>query len=66
MWFLEKRNFIVSLNISLQSVLTITGRKEQVITVGQCDLDLGSGHYIYSRHRSATHYDVSTPTSLTC
>ena len=21
--------------------------------VGQCDLDLGSSHYIYSRHRSA-------------
>ena len=23
--------------------------------VRQCDLDLGSSHYIYSRHQSATH-----------
>ena len=39
---------------------------EEEVVVGQCDLDLGSSHYIYSRHRSATHLDRSTPTSLTC
>ena len=37
---------------------------KSVVDVGQCDLDLGSSHYIYSRHRSATHLDRSTPTSL--
>ena len=47
------------------------GNSNDVITlhkapVGQCDLDLGSSHYILSRHRSATHLDRSTPTSLTC
>ena len=38
--------------------------------VGQCDLDLGSSHYIRADtglpHTHTDYYDVSTPTSLTC
>ena len=30
------------------------GKRPLMGFVGQCDLDLESSHYIYSRHRSAT------------
>ena len=38
-----------------EGYLDISHEEVVSLVVGQCDLDLGSTHYILSRHRSATH-----------